>query len=151
MPGILDIPLGRSILLALDHSRSVSMQCSLPYPLSLCTTKGRSQEEPVLVVQEDHTCIDLASHVLRLLIVPSVDIARKAVLGFIGDRDSSLLRLERRDCDTDPKVSSCTIFMSHVRFLNIVDGTKDLFLHAGSEGRFPCAAISAPVPLQIWM
>jgi hypothetical protein len=75
------------------------MQCSLPYPLSFCTTKGRSQEDPVLVVQEDHACIYLAAHALRLLMVPGVDMAHKVVLGFIGDRGILFLRPERRDCD----------------------------------------------------
>ena len=65
----------------------------------LWTIKRHSQEELVVVVQEDYTCIDLAAHVQRLLMFPGVDIAHKAVLGFIGDRDTLFLRLERRDCD----------------------------------------------------
>jgi hypothetical protein len=64
----------------------------------LWTIKQRSQE-PVVVVQEDYTCIDLAAHVQRLLMVSSVDIAHKAVPRLIGDRDTLFLRLERRDCD----------------------------------------------------
>jgi len=65
----------------------------------LWTIKRRSQEELVVVVQEDYTCINLAAHMQRLLMVPSVAIPHKPMPRLFGDRDTLFFRLERCDYD----------------------------------------------------
>ena len=110
-------------------------QCLNAMLPSISTYFSHHQREPVLVVQEDHTCIDLATDALRLLMTLGVDIAYKAVLGFIGGRDS-LFVSNGVTVIADPKISSCTN----------LHGARDALECAGSEGRFLCAAISTPAP-----
>jgi hypothetical protein len=106
----------------------------------LGAAKRRPKEVAVVVVQKSDACIDLSARSQSLLLVASVGVCHKAIFGFVGDGDGFFLGLE--GCDRDGRSKHLLRdLMSRVTFLKTVSWTKNPFLQAGSEGKFPWAAI----------